>query len=360
MRRFLKILLLVIVIVVAALAVNAVIVNGETQPATADIGRVIDLPGPDVQVKELGSPDDPAIVLLHCYSCSMKWWEPVAATLSEDHHVILVDLIGHGGSEKPLAGYEIANQAKQVWLALDRVGVDRALLVGHSMGGYVVTAMTEEQPSRVEGLVAVGTPSVSLPSQLPFTAQLGYVPLVGQALKRLAPDSTVRDSLQVAFAPDFPVPDFAVSDFRRLTYSSYDKAGDEAGAYVEAESMPDRLGAFDVPVLYIQGELDALVEPEKTKAGWAEITGARVESLPGDGHSPPLESPDETAALINEFAGEVQTEPEPEPEPKKPEPERKPASKGKDEPKKGSEPKGDAKGGPSKENDKKKDEKTKR
>ena len=229
MRRFLKILLIVIVIVVAALAVNAVIVNGETQPATADIGRVIDLPGPDLQVKELGSPDAPAIVLLHCYSCSMKWWEPVAATLSQDHHVILVDLIGHGGSEKPLTGYEIASQAKQVWLALDRIGVDRALLVGHSMGGYVVTAMTEEQPARVEGLVAVGTPSVPLPSELPLTAKLGYVPLIGQAVKRLAPDSMVRNGLQVAFAPDFPVPDFAVSDFRRLTYSSYDKAGAEAG-----------------------------------------------------------------------------------------------------------------------------------
>lgn len=52
MRRFLKFLLIIIVVVVAALAVNALIVNGETQPATADIGRVIDLPGPDLQVKE--------------------------------------------------------------------------------------------------------------------------------------------------------------------------------------------------------------------------------------------------------------------------------------------------------------------
>lgn len=279
----------------------------------------------------------------------MKWWEPVGATLSEDHHVILVDLIGHGGSEKPRSGYEIASQAKQVWLALDRVGVDRALLVGHSMGGYVVTAMTEEQPARVEGVVAVDTPSVPLPSELPLTAKLGYVPLIGQAVKRLAPESMVRDGLQVAFAPDFPVPDFAVDDFRRLTYSSYDKAGAAGGEYVEAESLPDRLGAFDVPVMYIQGDLDALVEPEKTKAGWATITGARVESLPGDGHSPPLESPDETAALIGEFASEVQTEPEP--EPKKPEPKKEPEPKGKDEPKKGSESKG--KGGSSKDQPKK-------
>jgi pimeloyl-ACP methyl ester carboxylesterase len=322
MRRFFKWVLIVLVVVLLALAVNAFIVNGEVQPATADIGRILDLPGPDLQVKELGPRDAPAIVLVHCYTCSMKWWEPDAQILSQDHRVIMVDLIGHGGSEKPRTGYDMPTQARQVWLALDKLGVDKALLVGHSMGALVVTEMTVEQPDRVDGLVAIGSSAEPGGGELPLTARLGYVPLIGQAIKRLVPDSVVRGALASAFAPGYAVPDFAIQDFRRMTYSGYQQAAARDSDYLAEKSVPDRLGAVDVPIMYIQGDQDQLVDPAKAKEGWGSISGARVESLPGSGHSPELENPDETAALIEDFGSGVQAavKPDAKPAPKKPDP----------------------------------------
>ena len=173
MRRFFKWLLVVVVVVVAALAVNAYIVNGEVQPATADIGRIIDLPGPDLQVQELGPRDAPAIVLLHCYVCSMKWWQPVAQTLSEDHRVIMVDLIGHGGSEKPTSGYEIPNQAKQVFHRFWRGDPSRARTVGGTGLGLAIAM--EDANLHGGWLTAWGRPDMGAQFRLTLPRKAGHI-----------------------------------------------------------------------------------------------------------------------------------------------------------------------------------------
>ena len=303
MRRGIVIVVLVLLV---ALGVNAVVTDAEVKPAQADIGEIVEIDGPDLQVREDGPADAPAIVLVHCYDCSMHWWQPVSHHLAKDHRVISVDLIGHGGSEKPTSGYEIENQARQVWRALDAVGVENAVLAGHSLGGMVVTAMTEEHPERVDGLVAVGSPPARFKSNLPLTAQIGYVPVIGEAILRVVPDSMVEQGLSTAFAPGYELPDFAVPDYRRMTYSSYDKAGAAGADYVSQETTPERLGGLGIPVLYIQGDKDQLVDTEFATEGWGSIDGAQVEVLADIGHSPPIEAPQKTAELIAGLADETQ------------------------------------------------------
>jgi pimeloyl-ACP methyl ester carboxylesterase len=299
-------IVILILLFVAVLCVNAVVTDAETKPAKADIGQIVELDGPDLQVRDEGPKDAPAIVLVHCYDCSMHWWQPVAHHLARDHRVVSVDLIGHGGSEKPTSGYEIENQAKQVWAALDAVGVKNAVLAGHSLGGMVVTAMTEQSPERVDGLVAVGSPPAKFKSNLPLTAQIGYVPVIGEAILRVVPDSMVEQGLSTAFAPGYDLPDFALPDYRRMTYSSYDKAGAAGSTYAGEKSVPERIGDLGIRVLYIQGDRDQLVDTEFATEGWGSIKGAQVEVLPGIGHSPSIEAPQKTAELIDKFAVEAQ------------------------------------------------------
>jgi pimeloyl-ACP methyl ester carboxylesterase len=303
MRRAIVIVLLLLA---AALVVNAVVADAETRPAQADIGEIVELDGPDLQVREEGPEDAPAIVLVHCYSCSMKWWEPVSHHLAKDHRVVSVDLIGHGGSEKPVSGYEIDNQAAHVIAALDELDVERAVLAGHSMGGNVVTAMAEQEPGLAEGLVATGTPPVPGHNSLPLTAQIGYVPVLGEAIMRVVPDSMVEQGLASAYATGFALPDFALSDFRAMTYSAYDQAAARSFEFIDERTIPERLATLELPVLYIQGEEDQLVESGPAVEGWKSIEGAEVEVLPGVGHSAPLEAPQKTAELIAGFAGEAQ------------------------------------------------------
>ena len=296
-----RILLAVLVVLIVALAVNTIVSNRETRSAKADVGRVIDLPGGDLHVKEDGPADKPAIVLLHGFACSIHWWDGMVHPLGRsDYRLIRIDLLGHGGSEKPRDGYGMEAQARRVAAALDRLGVRRAAVVGHSMGGSVATALTELRPALVESLVILDTGPGKDDGQLPFTARLGFVPVLGQAIRRVVPDSMVRTGLESAFADGFEVPDQFVEDFRDMTYSSYDKSHAGSDDYSGERGLADRLSDNGVPLLVVFGADDELVDAEAAQ-GYRKVPGARIVVLDDVGHSPHVERPGATAHLISDF-----------------------------------------------------------
>jgi pimeloyl-ACP methyl ester carboxylesterase len=294
MRRIFLILALVIAVL---LAVNTIVTDNETKPAKADIGRILELPEGDLQVREDGPREKPAIVFLHGFAASMHWWTPLAQRLKDDFRLIRIDLLGHGGSEKPDSGYSMEHQARQVALALSTLRVRHAIIAGHSMGGIVATALTEQKPSLVDGLVLIGTPSNKDAGELPFLARLGFIPVVGEAIHRLVTDGMVRDNLEKAFAGDFKVPDQFVEDYNKMTYTSYDSSHNESNDYNDATPVSQRLAKQHKPLLVIQGADDDLVDPESARA----YQDANVVFFPATGHSPMVERPDETARLVRSF-----------------------------------------------------------
>src|SRR5919112_718841 len=122
MRRGTKIALVLVVALAALLAINTIVVDNQTKSAevTVDGGRIVGVPAGAVQVYEEGSASttqrgmQAPIVLLHCYGCSLHWWDRLAPLLAEHHPVIRIDLLGFGGSEKPASGYSIEDQADAV------------------------------------------------------------------------------------------------------------------------------------------------------------------------------------------------------------------------------------------------------
>jgi pimeloyl-ACP methyl ester carboxylesterase len=297
MRRILLALLAVLAVL---LAVNTIVSDRETEEAKADVGRIVELPGGDLQVREDGPRDGQDVVLLHGFACSVRWWDRMVPALARDHHVIRFDLLGHGGSEKPKDGYGMESQARLVAAALDRLGVRRAAVVGHSMGGSVATALTEVRPGLVKSLVILDSPSKSGDAQLPLTARLGFVPVLGQAIKRVVPDSMIRSGLESAFAEGFDVPDQFVADFHDMTYTSYDDSHRASSDYSEERGLAERLAEDPVPLLVVYGAEDDLVEPESAQ-GFRSVPGARIVLLEGVGHSPHVERPAATARLIEDF-----------------------------------------------------------
>jgi pimeloyl-ACP methyl ester carboxylesterase len=297
MRRLLLGLLIALAV---ALAGNTVVTDRDTEEARADAGRIVDLPEGDLQVREDGPQDAPAVVLLHGFASSLGWWDQMTPALARDHRVIRFDLLGHGGSEKPKLGYGMESQARLVAAALDRLGVRRAAFVGHSMGGSVATALAEQRPALVESMVILDSPSKSGDAELPFTARLGFVPVLGQAIDRVVPDAMVRDGLESAFADGFDVPDRFVEDFRDMTYTSYDDSHRGSDDYSKESGLAERLRDESVPLLVVFGSKDELVDPESAQ-GYRRVPGARVVVLDGVGHSPHVERPAATARLIADF-----------------------------------------------------------
>jgi pimeloyl-ACP methyl ester carboxylesterase len=295
-----RILLGLLVLLAVALAVNTVVTDRDTEEAHADTGRIVDLPGGDLQVREDGPRDGPAVVMLHGFACSIHWWDQMTPALARDHHVIRFDLLGHGGSEKPKKGYGIESHAQLVAAALDRLGVRRAAVVGHSMGGSVATALAEQRPALVQSLVILDSPSKSGDAELPFTARLGFVPVLGQAIDRVVPDSMIRSGLESAFADGFDVPDQFVEDFRDMTYTSYDDSHRGSDDYNDESGLAERLSGESLPLLVIFGSEDDLVDPDSAQ-GYRTVPGARIVVLDGVGHSPHVERPSATARLIENF-----------------------------------------------------------
>jgi pimeloyl-ACP methyl ester carboxylesterase len=286
-----------------ALAFNILAVQKESEPASADVGRILHLPGPDLQVREDGHRDDPPIVLLHCFTCSIEWWDRVAPALARKHRLIRLDLIGHGGSEKPESGYTMEEQARQVALALRRLDVSSSIVAGQSMGVSVATALAERDPELVKGLAVIDeAPGDAWEQPIGLTAKLGFLPVSGELIYRVVPDSMVRSGLEIAFAEGFEFPDFALSSFRDLTYNAYRDSGLESDDYKDESPIHERLVATGLPVLAIFGEEDRIADTRSSTAAYEEIPGANVETLAGAGHSPNVERPRRTARLILEFA----------------------------------------------------------
>lgn len=310
MKRRWKILIALLIGIVALLIVNVFVVDGETKDAevTLDGAEILNLPGGDVQVLEEGSGAGAPIVLLHCYGCSMHWWDELAPLLAENHEVIRIDLLGFGGSQKPSSGYSIEEQAELVAGTLDRLNVQGAVVVGHSLGFSVATALAAQASQLVDRLVNIDEGPSSDYCSLPFIARLGYVPVLGQAIWRLTPSFAVKDAYAAAFAPGFdladgfPDPDQVVNDYRAMTYTSYRDAYEEARDFSDATPLDERLRSIPVPLLSIFGTEDQICDPETSQAAYESLPGAQIEEIKGAGHSPNVEKPEETARLIEAFA----------------------------------------------------------
>jgi pimeloyl-ACP methyl ester carboxylesterase len=306
--RWTKIALAVLVVVAILLGVNTLATSNETAAAEVTVtgGRILELPGGDIQVVDRGPRDAPAIVLLHGWTCAIDWWDRVMPLLERRHRVVAVDLLGHGGSEKPSSGYSMVNQGKLVAQALRRLDLPKATVVGHSMGAVVAIALAEAVPELVDRLVILdqAPDNDGYGADLPLAAALTFTPVIGEALWRMTPDFAIEDGLRVGFAPGYDVPVEFVEDFRRLTYTSYDASAEAETAYTDSLALDERLRGARIPVLAIFGaEEQIYTEPEKALAAYRAV-GAQTELVPDAGHSPNVERPVLTAALVERFARE--------------------------------------------------------
>jgi len=306
MGRGWKIAIGVVAALVVLLGINALVTSKETKSAevTEPGGRILSLPGGDIEVVERGPRDGSPIVLIHCFTCAIDWWDGMIPLLAREHRVIAVDLLGHGGSEKPTSGYTIPEQGALVAEALGRFGVRDAEVVGHSLGGPVSVALTEESPQLVDRLVIIDSIPDTSYGDVGFIGELLFAPVFGEALWRIKPDFSIEDGLEVAFAPGFPVPDAFVEDVKRMTYSSYNGSHDGFDQYTGARALPERVAATGKPLLAIMGAEEQIADdPQAALDAYKEtVPTAKIKLMTGVGHSPNVEAPAATAALVLAFA----------------------------------------------------------
>ena len=235
-------------------------------------------------------------MLLHGLGETMGCWERMVPLLEDRFRVVLVDLPGFGGSGGGGRGVGIPAYAGAVDQTLRGLGVESAVVAGHSLGGAVAVALAERAPSLVERLVLVNSPP-TYESRL--TTRRGpervlRMPVVGRALWRLASEDRMRAGLKTAFAPSFDVPDSFVSDMRATSWNAFAGATTELDDYLAKRDLGARVAALSVPVTVVFGEQDQRVDPESLRV----FDDGTIVRIPEAGHTPIWEAPERVAAAI--------------------------------------------------------------
>lgn len=275
-----------------------------------DGARILHLPAGDLQVLEK-APTHPVrnpktVVLLHGNTNAIGWWDDLIPWVNQRHRVVAIDLLGHGGSQKPDSPrrYSMRYQAGAVGQVLDDLNVKNATVVGHSMGATVATALVEHRRDLVERLVIINQAPNNNDGRDSWCAWLSRLPVVGHCMwgtTGCAADQTLKEELGEAFAPGFDPPDRLVDDLRQVRYISYKSSEEAENYYTATQPLDYRLLRANIPLLVLFGVQDQLFDAKKAVAAYQGLPNARVELIEGAGHSPHVEKPRETAKLISDF-----------------------------------------------------------
>jgi pimeloyl-ACP methyl ester carboxylesterase len=259
----------------------------------------IDLKGVALEVEDHG--DGVPVVLLHGFPLSSEMWIPVRPAVEQAARLITPDLRGFGGSDAPQGGYGMETMAGDVLGLVDRLGLERIVLGGHSMGGYVALRFAAAHPERLAGLILVSTrASVDTPE--------------GKARRETAIER-IRRGETTAFLDEF-VPNLVGPSTRKRAPRQLAEmraiAGDVpdhvlSGCLAGMRDRPDSsemLRGLHVPALVIAGEEDAVVPAEAARAMADVLPNARLAVIPLSGHTPSVERPIPTAEAMLAFLRE--------------------------------------------------------
>ena len=255
----------------------------------------------------------PALLLLHGIGNNCQTWNGVLDRLAETHTVIAPDLLGHGDSDKPRGDYSIAAYANGMRDLLSVLDIERATVVGHSLGGGIALQFAYQFPERCERLALVGSgglgPELSaglraatLPgAELVLTALTGVsgpMRLGFQVLERFGQLTGLGRLRDLAEAGDALL---ALKDVeaRRAFLRTLRGVADARG---QAVTALDRLYlANAIPMLVIWGSRDPIVPAQHADAVHTLVPTARVEVFPRAGHWPHLDEPVRFCDVLLDF-----------------------------------------------------------
>lgn len=268
-------------------------------------GHLHDFAVDGAQVRYLDRGEGPTLVLLHGMACCWQWWLECLPELTARFRVIAVDLPGFGDSTPLASGSSIPHQAGAVIELLDGLGVDRAAVAGHSMGGLIAAQIARDHPDLVARLVLVDAGGVPM-TERRLSAVLRVLSLAHRTLTRPAMlDLLVnsRAARRLMLRGAMADPDCLSNELAAIVIPRLDAPGfaDAIAASARAVRASDP-GAITVPTRLIWGEKDLFAPVHTAQEMVRALPDGRLDVLPGVGHSPMVEAPGPFTRLLIEHA----------------------------------------------------------
>ena len=250
-----------------------------------------------------GERSGPAVVLIHGYTDNARDWVPMLPYLSKRYRLILVDIRGHGQSGKPECCYTRLDFAYDIKLLLDALGVQKADIVGHSLGSIITQTFAEYWPERTAHVVLISSTGGSPPDRPKKPPQFDFAAEIRKLKEPIEADSP----FMIAWwdSPTPVDPDFirrqrkdAAGIPLRVWLAVLDQALPANNIYGDLQNSLPRLKA---PTLLIWGSKDPIMEEDVRQSLRDALPNAKVKIFDGLGHNPFWEDPRSVAEVINAF-----------------------------------------------------------
>ena len=237
------------------------------------------------------------VVLLHGFPFDHTLWRAQDAALSDSFRIITPDLRGHGASPAPEGVYHMELLARDVLALLDDLGIERAVWVGHSMGGYITMAALRIAPERISGIGLVATQPLADPED----RRAGRLATAEKVLVE-GSGMVAQSMIKIVFAPGFDTDSPPAQELFEVMSKTAPLgiAGSLRGMAGRPDSV-ETLRSANVPAVVIAGVEDQIAALDVMQRMASTIPGAYLVKIAGAGHIPMVEQPEVTTSALRDF-----------------------------------------------------------
>lgn len=269
--------------------------------------------GRTVHLRDEGAKDAPAIILLHGSNADLHTWQPWGEALQNQYRVIRFDQIGHGLTGPAVDDdYRLASFVDDVGEVADALGLERFVLGGNSMGGWIAMGYALEHPERLNGLLLVdasGAPIQRESGGTPIGFRLAAIPGVRDVLKHLIPRSIFARSLAQSVSNQAIVTEAEVDRYWELArYPGNRDATRKRFATPRVPFSKDEVAMLDTPTLVMWGDEDALIPLAAGKWYHETLPRSRFVHYPDIGHMPQQEHAGQSASDVRAWLAQLESD----------------------------------------------------
>ncbi len=258
--------------------------------------------GAEIYYIDMGDRSAPAIVLIHGFPFSHEMWNPQIEFLKSHFRVIAYDIRGHGKSDVGDGQYSLELFVDDLIALLDHLQLEKVVLCGLSMGGYIALRAIERNPERFRALILCDTTSnadsneakLRRAASIKTVKRAGVAPYAQEFLKAVLTPQNVQNKLDLVRA----VLSMIESN------SSVGICGTLLALAGRTETTPS-LPKIQVPTLILVGEQDKITPPELSEKMHALIPNSKLQILPNAAHLSNLEEPEEFNGNLLSFLREL-------------------------------------------------------
>ena len=248
------------------------------------------------------------VILLHGVGCSVEFWERNIAALAREHRVFAIDIVGFGRTDKPEGVYTFEMMADFVLDFMKTMGIDKASLVGNSMGGGISMTVAAQAPDRVKKIVLVDP--VGLGRKLSPVMRIMSLPVIGNVLTKPNRQGVERQMQLCLYDPSQASEDFidrvaAIGTLPGSQHSFLSLLRETANIFGGKEELVSyfsaRLKKIKTPILMIWGRQDRILSAAEGEAAVERMNDVKLHIIDQAGHLPQIVKPEEFNATVLGF-----------------------------------------------------------